>query len=146
MPPFRLKMKFIEYLRLHRMVTGVSPKWIWEVLATEQSTELKEYLSQSTPWFSDFVQKWMRALNAEYERIYNAATAIYNDAREACRVRSGQRPTPIWAKSVRHTRMSFCVSRIKNFQAYVSRCSMENKSRQLFGNKSGTWFTGIARW
>ena len=91
-PPFRLKMKFIEYLRLHRMVTGVSPKRIWEVLATKQTAELKEYLSQSTPWFSKFVQKWMTAMRVEYERIYNAATAIYNDAREACRVKVGQRP------------------------------------------------------
>ena len=79
-PPFRLKMKFIEYLRLHRMVTGVSPKRIWEVLATKQSTELKEYLSQSTPWFSDFVQKWTRALNAEYERIYDHGNHVYNQA------------------------------------------------------------------
>jgi RNA ligase len=79
-PPFRLKMKFIEYLRLHRMVTGVSPKRIWEVLATEQTAELKKYLSQSTPWFSDFVQKWMRALNAEYERIYARGNHVYNQA------------------------------------------------------------------
>ena len=73
-------------------VTGVSPKRIWEVLATEQSTELKEYLSQSTPWFSKFVQKWMTAMRVEYERIYNAATAIYNDAREVNRIKVGQRP------------------------------------------------------
>jgi hypothetical protein len=79
-PPFRLKMKMLQYLRLHRMVTGVSPKRIWEVLATEQSTELKEYLSQSTPWFSDFVQKWVRALNAEYERIYDHGNHVYNQA------------------------------------------------------------------
>jgi hypothetical protein len=79
-PPFRLKMKFIEYLRLHRMVTGVSPKRIWEVLATKQTAELKEYLSQSTPWFSDFVQKWVRALNAEYERIYDHGNHVYNQA------------------------------------------------------------------
>lgn len=72
-PPFRLKVKFIEYLRLHRMVTGVSPKRIWEVLATEQSTELKEYLSQSTPWFSDFVQKWIKALRVEYGRLHGEA-------------------------------------------------------------------------
>ena len=76
-PPFRLKMKFIEYLRLHRMVTGVSPKRIWEVLATEQSTELKEYLSQSTPWFSDFVRKWIKALTTEYGRINDAAMTVY---------------------------------------------------------------------
>ena len=76
-PPFRLKMKFIEYLRLHRMVTGVSPKRIWEVLATEQSTELKKYLSQSTPGFSDFVQKWIKALTTEYGRINDAAMTVY---------------------------------------------------------------------
>jgi hypothetical protein len=92
MPPFRLKMKFIEYLRLHRIVTGVSPKRVWEVLSTDQSAELQEYLNHSTPWFAEFAKKWVRALNNEYERIYNAATAIYNDAREACRVKVGQRP------------------------------------------------------
>jgi hypothetical protein len=77
-PPFRLKLKFIEYLRLHRMVTGVSPKRIWEVLATNQSSELDEYLKQSTPWFSAFVQKWMRALTAEYKEIEHGAAASYS--------------------------------------------------------------------
>jgi RNA ligase len=80
-PPFRLKMKFIEYLRLHRMVTGVSPKRIWEVLATNQSTELDEYLRQSTPWFSAFVQKWMKALTIEYDRIHGEAHTRYQVAR-----------------------------------------------------------------
>jgi RNA ligase len=75
-PPFRLKMKFIEYLRLHRMVTGVSPKRIWDVLSTG-STEIDEYLSQSTPWFSAFVQKWIKALNTEYGRINDAAMTVY---------------------------------------------------------------------
>ena len=72
-PPFRLKMKFIEYLRLHRMVTGVSPKRIWEVLSTDQSIELQEYLKQSTPWFSKFVQKWINAMRAEYDRLHGEA-------------------------------------------------------------------------
>jgi RNA ligase len=72
-PPFRLKMKFIEYLRLHRMVTGVSPKRIWEVLSTNQSSELDEYLKQSTPWFSKFVQKWINAMRAEYDRLHGEA-------------------------------------------------------------------------
>jgi RNA ligase len=68
-PPFRLKMKFIEYLKLHRMVTGVSPKRVWEVLATNQSSELNEWIQNSTPWFAAFAKKWMTALRAEYDRI-----------------------------------------------------------------------------
>lgn len=91
-PPLRVKLKYVEYLRLHRMVTGVSPKRIWEVVASEQSSELKEWLDQSNPWFSDFVGKWTRALNFEYSRINTAATEAYNDAREACRVKVGQTP------------------------------------------------------
>jgi len=79
-PPFRLKLKFIEYLRLHRMVTSVSPKRIWEVLATNQSTELNEYLKQSTPWFSAFVQKWMKALTLEYRRIESDGNTLYQAA------------------------------------------------------------------
>jgi len=71
--PFRLKIKFIEYLRLHRIVTGVSPKRVWEVLATGQSVELKEYLEHSTPWFAEFAKKWVRALRAEYDRLHGEA-------------------------------------------------------------------------
>jgi hypothetical protein len=71
--PFRLKMKFIKYLRLHRIVTGVSPKRVWEVLATGQSIELQEYLNYSTPWFAEFAKKWVRALQAEYDRLHGEA-------------------------------------------------------------------------
>lgn len=68
-PPFRLKMKFIEYLKLHRMVTDVSPKRVWEVLATNQSSELNEWLQSSPSWFAAFAKKWVTALRAEYDRI-----------------------------------------------------------------------------
>lgn len=67
--PFRLKMKFIEYLRLHRLVTNVSPKHIWEVLSQGQTAALDEYLNDSTPWFKKFVEKWQRALKGEYRRL-----------------------------------------------------------------------------
>jgi hypothetical protein len=76
-PPFRLKLKYIEYLRLHRMVTGVSPKRIWEVLANNQSSELDEYLKQSTPWFSAFVNKWLKALTLEFKRIEKEVETRY---------------------------------------------------------------------
>jgi RNA ligase len=78
-PPYRLKVKFIEYLRLHRMVTGVSPKRIWEVLSTPAfRAELDEYLSNSTPWFNKFVSKWIRVLRAEYDRLETGAKDWYS--------------------------------------------------------------------
>jgi RNA ligase len=82
-PPFRLKMKFIEYLRLHRMVTGVSPKHIWEVLSSGMTVDIQDYLNNSTPWFRDFVTKWKKALELEYQRISMSATMTYNRAQLA---------------------------------------------------------------
>ena len=73
---FRLKLKFVDYLRLHRMVTGVSPKRIWECLASG-SSEIKDYISQSTPWFAAFTQKWVRALTEEYQRLKTGAEERY---------------------------------------------------------------------
>ena len=78
--PFRLKMKFIEYLRLHRLVTNVSPKHIWEVLSQGQTTELDEYFQNSTPWFKKFAEKWVRALTGEYQRILKDGDALYHKA------------------------------------------------------------------
>lgn len=91
-PPSRLKLKFVEYLRLHRMVTGVSPKRIWECLASG-SSELRDYVSQSTPWFAAFTQKWVRALTEEYQRIKTGAEERYAIAKlHINRLKFGQEP------------------------------------------------------
>ena len=76
-PPFRLKLKFVEYLRLHRLVTNVSPKHIWEVLRDGLTSEMDEYINNSTPGFAKFAQKWMKAMTAEYKRLENEALTRY---------------------------------------------------------------------
>lgn len=92
-PPYRLKVKFTEYLRLHRMVTGVSPKRIWEVLSqATMKPELNDYLTNSTPWFNKFVTKWVRALQMEYDRQNSEALKAYARVKETVRVKVGQSP------------------------------------------------------
>ena len=90
-PPSRLKLKFVEYLRLHRMVTGVSPKRIWEALASG-SADIHEYVTNSTPWFKAFTQKWVRALTTEFKRLKARAEERYAICRETVRVKVGQEP------------------------------------------------------
>ena len=84
--PFRLKMKYVDYLRLHRMVTGVSPKRVWEVLAGEQTEQLNDYLKNSTSWFSEFVTKWMKYFQAEYTRLQDEVTKAYFEAKNQVRI------------------------------------------------------------
>jgi RNA ligase len=90
-PPFRLKMKFADYLRLHRMVTGVSPKRILEVLQNGWTSEMDGLLNESTPWFNKFVARWKRVIEGEFARIETASLAAYADAKEANRIKVGQR-------------------------------------------------------
>jgi len=90
--PFRLKLKFIEYLRLYRLVTNVSPKHIWEVLRDGLTSEMDEYINNSTPGFAKFVQKWAKAMTAEYKRLATEATIRYVTVKETVRVKVGQRP------------------------------------------------------
>lgn len=71
--PFRLKMKFTDYLRLHRMVTGVSPKRVLEVLQNGWTSEMDSLLNESTPWFNKFVARWKRTIEGEYKRLDDMA-------------------------------------------------------------------------
>ena len=91
-PPFRLKVKYIDYLRIHRMVTGLSPKRILEALQNGWTSELDEWSDDSTPWFNKFVTKWRRVIEVEAMRLECEAKRIYDDAREENRVKVGQLP------------------------------------------------------
>ncbi len=90
-PPYRLKLKFTEYLRLHRLVTGVSPKRIWEALSQAHlKADLDEYINNSTPWFNKFVTKWITALRREYDRLMGEAHTRYQVADLEIRNRHNQ--------------------------------------------------------
>jgi RNA ligase len=76
--PFRLKVKYVDYLRLHRMVSGVSAKAIYRGLSDPAyKGELKEWIDESTPWFSKFVSKWVRALQGRHDELMEKATRAF---------------------------------------------------------------------
>ena len=82
--PFRLKVKYVDYLRLHRMVSGVSAKAIYRGLSDPTyAGELREWIDESTPWFSKFVAKWVRALQGRHDELLKDAQAIFERAQTA---------------------------------------------------------------
>lgn len=90
-PPTRLKMKFLEYLRLHRLVTGVSPRRILETLQNPSEVHyLNDMLYKSTPWFAHFAEKWVKRIKAEYTHLQQLAGGVYGEAR-------GKFSTHTWA-------------------------------------------------
>lgn len=64
---FRLKMKFEEYKRLHRLVTGVNAKTIWELLKAGKGIE--ELLTHVPDEFYSWVKDTTDNLELNYEAV-----------------------------------------------------------------------------
>ena len=50
---FRVKLKYLQYLHLHRLVTGLSVKGIWELLATGTPVDLALVPDEFLGWFEE---------------------------------------------------------------------------------------------
>lgn len=64
---FRFKMKYKEYVRLHRIITGVNERAIWEYL--KEGRSLDELLNNVPDEFNKWVKATVAKLQIEYEDI-----------------------------------------------------------------------------
>jgi RNA ligase len=64
---FRVKVKFDEYVRLHRLLTNVSSRHIWEYLAAGQP--LAPLLERVPDEFYAWVKQQVAQLEAQYQQI-----------------------------------------------------------------------------
>lgn len=73
----RLKVKFAEYVRLHRLITGVNERYIWELLRDGIALEP---LFDRVP---DEFNKWLRAtiggLEAQYRAVEELCRSQFKD-------------------------------------------------------------------
>lgn len=63
----RVKVKHEEYVRLHRLITGVNERRIWEILSTGGSVE--SLLDSVPDEFYDWVQKTTKDLTGRFHRM-----------------------------------------------------------------------------
>lgn len=81
---FMLKIKFSEYVRLHRILTQTSSKIIWEFL--KDGKPLDEILKNIPDEFFDWVHQTMERLEKQYDEIeLNAKRYFVNIIHELCR-------------------------------------------------------------
>lgn len=73
----RMKTKFDEYVRVHRIVTGTNTKRIWEWLASGQ--DISGYLEHVPDEFYDFVKKTVADLTEKYDAIHTKAYLHYDE-------------------------------------------------------------------
>ena len=76
----RIKVKYSEYKRLHKLVTQCSKRSIWENMKEGKSME--ELLDHVPDEFFDWVKESMNELSKEYFVIKTRAEEIFDEARK----------------------------------------------------------------
>lgn len=71
----RVKIKGEEYKRLHKLITGVTERTIWELLSNGESVET--LLDVVPDEFYDWVHKTAASLNSQFNRMYRVCFANF---------------------------------------------------------------------
>lgn len=74
-PSVRAKAKFDEYVRLHRLITTVSSKTIWENMAN--GLPLDEMLDRVPDEFFGWVKSTQKDLQTQYDQIEREAQTVF---------------------------------------------------------------------
>lgn len=72
----RVKLKQEDYVRLHRIVTGVTARRVWDVLQSEDS--LDAWLADMPEEFATFIRETADGLQAEYDEIADRIEVLYS--------------------------------------------------------------------
>lgn len=110
---FRLKVKFEEYVRLHRIITNVSNKNIWEYLKTGQSFD--EILDKVPDEFYDWVKKTRNDLCIEFGEIELSAFTAFKNAPPT----ETKKEFAMWAKEQPNQHLLFGIYNERNIDEMI---------------------------
>ena len=104
----RVKVKFEEYVRLHRIITGVSTKTVWEALAT--GTELN--LERVPDEFYQWVKETKRELMRQYTDIMSQCLQDYKPL-------PSRKETALYFQTCMYPKILFAMYTGKNFEPMI---------------------------
>ena len=89
-PPLRLKVKTEEYIRLHKIITGLNPKGVWEHLMTGGSPEALWWGAVTNKEFVNWCQGWINTFQRLHGKLESEATLAFGRACIVARARMAQ--------------------------------------------------------
>jgi RNA ligase len=107
---FRVKLKFQEYIRLHRILTGVSNITVWEYLSLEQSFD--KLLEKVPDEFYDWIKITRQNLLEQYQNIEN-------EAKNSFKIFETRKETALYFQTQKHTSILFSMLDNKNYKAII---------------------------
>ena len=99
---FRMKIKGDEYVRLHRILTNISNRDIWEYL--KDNKPFDELLEKVPDEFNDWVKETVRDLTIRFDNINKDYTEIYENLKSQ---NLDRKEFAIKAKHYRHSNILF---------------------------------------
>jgi hypothetical protein len=113
---FRLKIKFEDYINLHRIVTGISNVLIWEYLKEGKSFD--ELIQKVPDEFYKWVKKTESNLISEYTILENEYKIIFNKIKKE--VNSDNRKLfAEYAKNYKHSAILFRLLDNSDYNEYI---------------------------
>jgi hypothetical protein len=107
---FRVKIKFEEYLRLHRIITQVSNLNIWEYLKANQSFE--EILERVPDEFFDWVKQTKSNLENQYSVIENQCKIDF-------KVLESRKETALYFLTCKHSGVLFAMLDDRDYSEFI---------------------------
>ncbi|MBO0930136.1 RNA ligase [Fibrella aquatilis] len=107
---FRVKVKMAEYVRLHRILTQISSRNIWEYLATNQPFDA--ILERVPDEFYDWVKATVANFTAQYE-------AIEADCWFAFQVRESRKETALYFQTQRYPAVLFLMLDNRDYSSTI---------------------------
>lgn len=110
---FRVKVKFDEYKRLHKLITGINPRHIWEEMRNGRS--LDALLDRVPDEYFQWVKTTERGLRERYEAIETEALSNYRNGFES------RKDAAMYFKSRPHSHVLFAMMDNKDYRDYIWR-------------------------
>lgn len=107
---FRVKVKFAEYVRLHRILTQISSRNIWEYLATNQS--FTAILERVPDEFYDWVKATVATFTDQYAAIEAECRAVFE-------VRESRKETALYFQTQRYPAVLFLMLDSRDYSAAI---------------------------
>lgn len=107
---FRVKMKYAEYVRLHRIITGVSNVVIWEYLSQKRS--LEELLEKVPDEFYNYIKKTS-------DELMNAFTGVLNECIKVFKEFPTRKESAMYFMQQKYPSILFMILDKKNTEAAI---------------------------